>query len=68
MDSQTRAAVFEWIEFFYNRARLQNAIGYNSPVDFETELKQKSPCLMDSLPVYQTGTRPVHTIHGKRNN
>jgi len=36
--AQARAAVFEWIEIFYNRERLHSALGYRSPVDFETQL------------------------------
>lgn len=33
-----RAALFEWIEIFYNRTRLHSALDYKSPVDFETKL------------------------------
>ncbi|HEY2328261.1 MAG TPA: IS3 family transposase [Verrucomicrobiae bacterium] len=33
-----RAAIFEWIEVFYNRERLHSALGFQSPVDFETNL------------------------------
>lgn len=33
-----RAAIFEWIEVFYNRTRFHSALGYQSPVDFETKL------------------------------
>ena len=36
--TQARAAIFEWIEIFYNRERLHSALGYQSPVDFETQL------------------------------
>ena len=34
--TQARAAIFEWIEVFYNRERLHSALGFKSPVDFET--------------------------------
>jgi len=33
-----RAAIFEWIEVFYNRTRFHSALGYQSPVDFENQL------------------------------
>ena len=33
-----RAEIFEWIEVFYNRERFHSALGYKSPVDFETNL------------------------------
>ena len=36
--AQARAAIFEWIEVFYNRTRFHSALGYQSPVDFETNL------------------------------
>jgi transposase InsO family protein len=36
--TQARAAIFEWIEIFYNRERLHSALDYKSPVDFETQL------------------------------
>ena len=32
---QARAAIFSFIEAFYNRQRLHSAIGYNSPVVWE---------------------------------
>ncbi len=36
--AQARAAIFEWIEVFYNRVRFHSALGFKSPVDFETQL------------------------------
>lgn len=35
---QARLAIFEYVEVFYNRQRLHSALGYQSPVDFETKL------------------------------
>jgi len=35
---QARAAIFEWIEVFYNRERCHSALGYKSPVDFENQI------------------------------
>ena len=36
--AQARLAIFEYVEAFYNRTRLHSALGYQSPVDFETKL------------------------------
>jgi transposase InsO family protein len=36
--TETRTALFEWIEAFYNRQRLHSSPSYQSPVDFETQL------------------------------
>jgi putative transposase len=36
--AEARAAIFEWIEVFYNRERFHSALAYQSPVDFETQL------------------------------
>lgn len=32
---QARAAIFDYMEMFYNRNRLHQALGYRSPVDYE---------------------------------
>ena len=34
--NQAKASVFEYIEAFYNRQRLHSALGYRSPLAFET--------------------------------
>ena len=36
--AEAKAAIFEWIEVFYNRERFHSALGQQSPVDFETNL------------------------------
>jgi transposase InsO family protein len=36
--AQACAAIFEWNEVFYNRTRFYSALGFKSPVDFETQL------------------------------
>lgn len=36
--AEARTAIFEWIELFYNRERFHSALGFKSPVDFETQL------------------------------
>lgn len=33
-----KAAIFEYIESFYNRARLHSSLGYNSPMEFEENI------------------------------
>jgi len=35
--AEAQSAIFEYIEVFYNRARLHSSLGYQSPVDFETQ-------------------------------
>lgn len=38
--ADARAAVFTYVETFYNRVRLHSSIGYRPPNEFETMLKQ----------------------------
>ena len=38
VSADTKSAIFWYIEGFYNRARLHGALGFHSPVDFETHL------------------------------
>lgn len=33
--TETRAALFEYIEVFYNRQRLHSALGFQTPAGFE---------------------------------
>ncbi len=35
--TQARQEIFDYIEAFYNRQRTHSALGYLSPVDFETQ-------------------------------
>ena len=35
--AHARAAIFEYVEVFYNRQRLHSALNYKSPVDFENQ-------------------------------
>ena len=35
MHEQARAAIFEWIDVFYNRQRRHSALGYRSPEAYE---------------------------------
>jgi putative transposase len=36
--AEARAAIFDYIESFYNRTRLHSSLGYVSPVTFESNL------------------------------
>jgi putative transposase len=35
--TQARQEIFDYVETFYNRQRIHSALGYLSPVDFETQ-------------------------------
>ena len=41
--AEARAAIFDYIECFYNRTRLHSSLGYVSPVQFESAPTQQSP-------------------------
>lgn len=40
--AEARAAVFDWIERFYNRQRLHSALGYLSPDEFERRYRLRT--------------------------
>jgi len=39
---EARAALFEWIEVWYNRERRHSSIGYLSPAEYENRLMRKA--------------------------
>lgn len=39
---EAQLAIFDYIEIFYNRKRIHSALGFRSPVDFESSLCHKS--------------------------
>ena len=39
---QARSEIFSYIEGYYNRVRLHSSLGYQSPIEFEAELKIKN--------------------------
>jgi putative transposase len=40
--AEARAAVFDWIEVFYNRERLHSALGYRTPEEYEEHHRRRS--------------------------
>ena len=36
--AEATTAIFDYIEGFYNRTRLHSALGFKSPLDYETSL------------------------------
>ena len=40
--AQVRAAVFEFVEVFYNRQRLHSSLGYLSPAEFERQIEHRN--------------------------
>ena len=54
--AEARMAVFEFIEGWYNPRRRHSAIGYLSPVNYETE--PATPRSPKSITVHETGSTP----------
>lgn len=46
---QAKSEVFSYIEGYYNRERLHSALGYQTPLEFEAELKIKERRSRESL-------------------
>ena len=46
---QARSEIFSYIEGYYNRVRLHSSLGYKSPLEFESELKNKNGGKIDSF-------------------
>lgn len=40
--AQARTAIFDYIETFYNRTRLHSSLAYRSPINFESQTKNKN--------------------------
>ena len=51
-----RAAIFEFVEVFYNRQRLHSSVGYLSPAEFERRPTTRPRRLL--LPNRNVSTRP----------
>jgi putative transposase len=41
--AQARTAIFDYLETFYNRARLHSSLAYQSPINFESKLNLNYP-------------------------
>ena len=46
---QARIEIFSYIEGYYNRVRLHSSLGYQSPIEFETNLKIKNGGKIESF-------------------
>jgi transposase InsO family protein len=46
---QARSEIFSYIEGYYNRVRLHSGLGYQSPMEFEAELKIKNGGKIESF-------------------
>lgn len=46
---QARSEIFSYIEDYYNRVRLHSSLGYQSPLEFEMELKTQNGGMIDSF-------------------
>ena len=54
-----RLAVFDYIEAFYNRPRMQSALDYQSPDQYEKQLNRLGMCLR--LPARRNRATPLFT-------
>ena len=41
-----REAIFEYIEVFYNRQRLHSSLGYRTPLEYETLMREMAGLLV----------------------
>ena len=53
--SEARAAIFHWIEVWYNRKRRHSSLGYLSPDAFEQQYKHQQRQKAASVVVYKNG-------------
>jgi transposase InsO family protein len=51
-----QAAIFEYMEVFYNRVRLHSSLGYRPPVEYEAAISRGCP---STTPSEKTGCRPA---------
>jgi hypothetical protein len=51
--NEATAAIFDYIAGFYNRTRLHSALGFNSPLDYESSLNHLTDQPLNSCPFYR---------------
>ncbi len=49
-EEEARQVIFEYVEVFYNRQRLHSSIGYQSPVDYETQMRENTTPYLSEKP------------------